>query len=693
MSIQVATEEAKKKLEGFGNSTEQQGSKLKSFGKAAGTLAVAGVTALAAAAGATAVKSVQAYDNMTQGMNDFSAQTGISADASNEWGGVLQSIYSQNYGDDFRDIGDAMATVAQQARDTDPSNIEQLTINCLALRDTFDYDVGESMRSANMLMDQFGMSGDEAFNLIAQGAQNGLDKNGDMLDSINEYSVHFAQLGLDAEDMFNMMANGAENGTFSVDKLGDAVKEFGIRVKDGTADNAFKELGMDVEATKQAFASGGDAAKSALQDVTAKLFEMQDPVEQNQLGIELFGTMWEDLGASGVQALMDMNGEMDRTADSMNQIKDIKYDSLSEGLAGLGRVATTSVLIPLGQQLVPLLEQLVQYIYDNIPQIQATVSNVMSAVTSVIGAVVPVVQLLIDAISALVSSAQTEGTAFNVVWQLISLTFSSALNAMEAAVGIFSAVLSGDWSALWENIKSFLSNTLTALNGLVSAGMAAIVAIVSAIASRLYNAAATAFGKIKEGFSSVWGKIKSWVSEKIGSIPGIITGFRNRLYSAGSSIFNSLWSGLKSIWSSISSWVSDKVAWITDKLTFWNNSKGQMNGSHRNGLRTVPYDGYVAELHKGEMVLTAAEARRYQASLEFSAAPATEESYVGRSVPLTKSMEQSIEPILQMMQKYFPRFAQGYQLVLNTGTLVGEIVGPMDAALGEKYNDTNRGRK
>lgn len=117
---------------------------------------------------------------MTQGLNDFSAQTGISADASNEWGGVLQSIYSQNYGDDFRDIGDAMATVAQQARDTDPSNIEQLTINCLALRDTFDYDVGESMRSANMLMDQFGMSGDEAFNLIAQGAQNGLDKNGDM---------------------------------------------------------------------------------------------------------------------------------------------------------------------------------------------------------------------------------------------------------------------------------------------------------------------------------------------------------------------------------------------------------------------------------------------------------------------------------------------------------------------------------
>lgn len=98
-----------------------------------------------------------------------------------------------------------------------------------------------------MLMDQFGLSGEEAFNLIAQGAQNGLDKNGDLLDSINEYSVHFKSLGLDAEDMFNSFANGADAGTFSVDKLGDAVKEFGIRVKDESDSTmqAFKDIGLN----------------------------------------------------------------------------------------------------------------------------------------------------------------------------------------------------------------------------------------------------------------------------------------------------------------------------------------------------------------------------------------------------------------------------------------------------------------
>lgn len=61
-----------------------------------------------------------------------------------------------------------------------------------------------------------------------------------MLDTINEYSVHFEQAGFSAEEMFNMLQNGTEAGTFSVDKLGDAVKEFGIRMKDGTADDAIK---------------------------------------------------------------------------------------------------------------------------------------------------------------------------------------------------------------------------------------------------------------------------------------------------------------------------------------------------------------------------------------------------------------------------------------------------------------------
>lgn len=39
---------------------------------------------------------------------------------------------------------------------------------------------------------------------------------------------------------------------------------------------------------------------------------------------------------------------------------------------------------------------------------------------------------------------------------------------------------------------------------------------------------------------------------------------------------------------------------------------GTVHGSHANGLRYVPFDGYLAELHRGEQVLTAQEAEAYR---------------------------------------------------------------------------------
>ena len=94
--------------------------------------------------------------------------------------------------------------------------------------------------------------------------------------------------------------------------------------------------------------------------------------------------------------------------------------------------------------------------------------------------------------------------------------------------------------------------------------------------------------------------------------------FGTNFYNAGKEIFTSVWNGLKSVWDSICNWVSEKVNWLVDKLAFWRSGQAEMDGSHRTGLREVPYDGYIAELHKGEMVLTAYEAKQYQKQGSFA---------------------------------------------------------------------------
>ncbi len=197
-------------------------------------------------------------------MNTFAAKTGSATERVAEFEDVMKRIYANNYGESLDDIADTMATIDQQfgSFEIGAEGMEILTTQALILRDTFEMDVNESIRAAMALVNQFGIDGELAYNLIAQGAQRGLDQNGDLLDVINEYSVHFASMGYEAEEMFNMLANGVDAGTWSVDKLGDAVKEVTIRLSDGTADEALAELGLGFEA---AAVDAEELAKASLE--------------------------------------------------------------------------------------------------------------------------------------------------------------------------------------------------------------------------------------------------------------------------------------------------------------------------------------------------------------------------------------------------------------------------------------------
>ena len=288
-------------------------------------------------------------------MNALQVQTGMSSKEMEKYNGIMKEMYNKNYGESFDDIAQSIATVAQNSKEVDPAKIQELTEGALTLRDAFGFEVNETMRAANMLMDQFGISGEEAYNLIAQGAQNGLNKNGDLLDTINEYAVHFKQTGRGAEDFFNMLENGAEEGTFSVDKLGDAWKEFGIRAKDttNTTTEAYEILGLNADEMRAKFAAGGESAKQATDTILTALFSMDDAVKQNQAGVDLFGTMWEDLGADAIKALSDTNGEITTTKNSLEEINKVQYSGFEHELEQLKREFKTSLSEPLAEEVIP----------------------------------------------------------------------------------------------------------------------------------------------------------------------------------------------------------------------------------------------------------------------------------------------------------------------------------------------------
>ena len=351
------------------------------------TAAAAGVAALGTAAAAAGKYALDFSDDVDTAMNSFQATTGIATEQAGAFEDAMLDIYNDNFGENLTDISESMSEVARQTKEVDPTKVAELTENALMLRDVFGYDVNEQVRAADMLMEQFGISGDEAFTLIAQGAQKGLDKNGDMLDTINEYAVQFKQLGFDAEEMFSILISGAESGAFSVDKVGDAVKEFGIRVKDGSESTvgAFGNLGLNAEEISQSFADGGDKAQEAFKKVTNALFAMEDPLKQSQTGVALFGTMWEDLGVDGVKALTTLTKQVDKTADTLDDINEIKYDDLKSAFEGAGRAIQTGFVKPIGDKALPAFKDFAETISEGAKEANGDIEKMSDVFGEAVG--------------------------------------------------------------------------------------------------------------------------------------------------------------------------------------------------------------------------------------------------------------------------------------------------------------------
>lgn len=303
----------------------------------------AGVTAVGTATAGVLVNLGNGYN---KAVNQIGSATGATGKELKQLGQIAQNVYSHNFGDSLEDVADGIAVVRQNTQ-LMGEELQAATEAGFALRDTFGYELSESARTASALMKNFGIDANKAYNIIATGAQKGADQNGDLLDTLNEYSAQYAALGLSADQAVNGLIAGAEAGVFSIDKVGDAVKEFNIRAKDGSKSttSAFATLGMKADTTMQAFAKGGDTAQKTFFQVVEALEAMKDPVEKNQTAVALFGTQYEDLEKTVLPVLASMEDASKTAYDALGEINEIKYKDLGSALQGMKRTIE-GALIP-----------------------------------------------------------------------------------------------------------------------------------------------------------------------------------------------------------------------------------------------------------------------------------------------------------------------------------------------------------
>ncbi|MBP1542542.1 MAG: phage tail tape measure protein, partial [Oscillospiraceae bacterium] len=276
-----------------------------------------------------AVHTVEVADGLDSSVKRVAAATNATETEMQSLEAVIEQVYKDNFGDGFDDIADSVAKIKQNLGELDDSEIIEVTESAYALMNVFDYGVDESSRAAKAMTRNFGISVMQAYDYIARGAQNGLDYSGELLDSISEYSIHFAKMGLDADDMFNIFAAGAENGAWNIDKIGDAVKEMSIRVIDGSDSTlaGFEKIGLNADEMATKFSMGGETARAAFSETLKALSEMEDPLQQDAAGVALLGTMWEDLGRDAVISLAGITDSAYEATGAMDGIKEMNYSA------------------------------------------------------------------------------------------------------------------------------------------------------------------------------------------------------------------------------------------------------------------------------------------------------------------------------------------------------------------------------
>lgn len=509
VDVNADVSDAEDSIEGLGDTAEKVGSKMgdalgnvggglkSAFSDAANesiplvgkvgelTSGLSGSAAAAIGVGAAAVcvgaLAVGTANDISGAMNDFIAITGKGTEETERYQAVMEDIYANNYGESFSDIGQAMAEVTKQLGDMDDASLQNVTESAFALRDTFGYDITESTRAAKAMVDNFGVSGEEAMNLIASGAQNGLDYSGELLDSISEYSVQFDKMGLGAEDMFAIFQKGAESGAFSLDKVGDAVKEMSIRVVDGseTTKQGFELLGLNADEMAQKFAAGGETAKEAFNETLDALAAMEDPIAQNTAGVDLMGTMWEDLGPEAVTALAEIEEGAYTTSDAMNQIKDVKYDDLGSMFEELKRNVEV-LLIPLGEALLPVLSTLIDSVLPILTGLLGPLISLFAELlTPILNLIQQALQPLMDAFLFLMDNVISP--FISLVTGLLVPAFSGALDGMlktakdiignitnifRNIIDFVKNVFTGNWRAAWQNVVEIFKNLVSGLGNI-----------------------------------------------------------------------------------------------------------------------------------------------------------------------------------------------------------------------------------
>jgi hypothetical protein len=442
-----------------------------------------------------------------------------------------------------------------------------------------------------------------------------LSQNGVSMDSMNT-AMKSMTTSMDS------LANGGKKGQETLGKLGVTIED----LKNLKQEEIFEKAVVALQKMPEGF----EKARLAQQLFGKQGQEMLPMLNQSKGSIEELKQKASDLGIVLSDETVDAGVLF---TDSMDNVK-----------RSLGAVTTN-----IGASLMPMAQKFLDWIMEHMPEIQSVIKVVFEKIGQF-------VEIAVDIFSKHLMPV------FENIYKWVKRNWPDIKDVIE---GVFAAikiawekVLKPTLEFLWEVVKKIvkwvkenwgtISNVFETVfeaikivwEKILKPTLEFLWEVIKKIVKWVvdnWDTISAVFETVFEAIKIVWEKVLKPTLEFFWEIIKGIATFVSDVFSGTKNVFENVFEGIGKAVGKVTSFFEDfidaiETAW--EWLTKWNRTdakpknigsngfpddgsegyQGQYyyNGSHADGLNYVPFDGYIAKLHKGERVLTADENKKFK---------------------------------------------------------------------------------
>lgn len=551
-------------------------------------------------------KAIDAYSETENAVIKVNAYFGETGQAAEESANVIKSVYSDGVGESMDSVADAVLMVKKNLGDLSETDLTNLTQQAITLDELYGIDMNETLRGVNSLMQQYGLTAQEAMDYIVVGTQNGLDKTNELGDNLSEYAGKFSQAGYSASEYFQLLDNGLKNGAYNLDKVNDAINEVTTRLVDGTLGESIGSFSTKTQELFTSWQNGGATQKQVIDSIVADIGNCTNQQEALNLAALAFGTMAEDGNLKFITSLTSVGSTYESVKGSAQGMFDATTTPMQQMESNTRKLQ--QALVPLGEKLAELanaiLPPLVSVIttiggwFERLPgpvqnfviilgallaaftaltPVIAAISVAMGALNISMLPIIAVIAAVAAAIAGIIAIIQNWGAItqwfgelwntictgigamvdslkswFSNLWTHLQSVWEGICNVVQTAVMLLGSIIQGaidiitlPFQMIWENCKGIVSSVWEGIKSVVSSAIHAVSSTISSV-----------MGAIKNVISTVWNAISSKVSSVLNTIKTTVS----TVFNAVKSVASSIWNGIKSVISSVVDGIKSKVS-------------------------------------------------------------------------------------------------------------------------------------